>query len=196
MPEDYPSCVQTRSGHEAQNQCNGSRDAPARIGHRFIVGCRVLVTASLRLLVCKADPMCAGGRPDREQCDMMRESRQSGPVAQLGARFHGMEEVKGSNPFRSTKTFPNTSKAYALLGCLHSSTMLSVKVPNEVHTRSRPWPSVGIQRVAFADGTAVSYGHGDERYAGPRIQLGEAIGAGPRARRSTASHRRTCRDFE
>jgi hypothetical protein len=26
-------------------------------------------------------------------------------VAQLGARFHGMEEVKGSNPFRSTK-FP------------------------------------------------------------------------------------------
>jgi hypothetical protein len=25
-----------------------------------------------------------------------------GPVAQLGARFHGMEEVKGSNPFRST----------------------------------------------------------------------------------------------
>jgi hypothetical protein len=30
-----------------------------------------------------------------------------GPVAQLGARFHGMEEVKGSNPFRSTKTKPN-----------------------------------------------------------------------------------------
>ena len=30
-----------------------------------------------------------------------------GPVAQLGARFHGMEEVKGSNPFRSTKTTPN-----------------------------------------------------------------------------------------
>ena len=29
----------------------------------------------------------------------------SGPVAQLGARFHGMEEVKGSNPFRSTKIF-------------------------------------------------------------------------------------------
>jgi hypothetical protein len=25
-------------------------------------------------------------------------------VAQLGARFHGMEEVKGSNPFRSTKS--------------------------------------------------------------------------------------------
>jgi hypothetical protein len=26
-----------------------------------------------------------------------------GPVAQLGARFHGMEEVDGSNPSRSTK---------------------------------------------------------------------------------------------
>jgi hypothetical protein len=29
----------------------------------------------------------------------------SGPVAQLGARFHGMEEVVGSNPTRST-SFP------------------------------------------------------------------------------------------
>ena len=27
---------------------------------------------------------------------------QSGPVAQLGARFHGMEEVVGSIPTRST----------------------------------------------------------------------------------------------
>ncbi len=27
---------------------------------------------------------------------------QSGPVAQLGARFHGMEEVAGSIPARST----------------------------------------------------------------------------------------------
>ncbi len=31
----------------------------------------------------------------------------SGPVAQLGARFHGMEEVDGSNPSRSTKTKPD-----------------------------------------------------------------------------------------
>src|ERR1035437_8349013 len=29
--------------------------------------------------------------------------RKRGPVAQLGARFHGMEEVDGSNPSRSTK---------------------------------------------------------------------------------------------
>ena len=30
--------------------------------------------------------------------------QESGPVAQLGARFHGMEEVVGSNPTRSTKS--------------------------------------------------------------------------------------------
>ena len=30
-----------------------------------------------------------------------------GPVAQLGARFHGMEEVVGSIPTRSTKFFNN-----------------------------------------------------------------------------------------
>gem|GEM_PF-3381897 len=29
----------------------------------------------------------------------------SGPVAQLGARFHGMEEVIGSIPIRSTNHF-------------------------------------------------------------------------------------------
>ena len=29
----------------------------------------------------------------------------NGPVAQLGARFHGMEEVEGSNPSRSTTFF-------------------------------------------------------------------------------------------
>ena len=28
-----------------------------------------------------------------------------GPVAQLGARFHGMEEVVGSSPTRSTNPF-------------------------------------------------------------------------------------------
>jgi hypothetical protein len=35
---------------------------------------------------------------------MMETRRGYGPVAQLGARFHGMEEVKGSNPFRSTNS--------------------------------------------------------------------------------------------
>jgi hypothetical protein len=33
----------------------------------------------------------------------------SGPVAQLGARFHGMEEVIGSIPIRSTNSFQYVS---------------------------------------------------------------------------------------
>jgi hypothetical protein len=32
-------------------------------------------------------------------------------VAQLGARFHGMEEVVSSNLTRSTKTSPNISRS-------------------------------------------------------------------------------------
>ncbi len=38
---------------------------------------------------------------------MMVSFFSSGPVAQLGARFHGMEEVVSSNLTRSTKTKPN-----------------------------------------------------------------------------------------
>jgi hypothetical protein len=37
--------------------------------------------------------------------DNSRFTHQSGPVAQLGARFHGMEEVVGSIPTRSTISF-------------------------------------------------------------------------------------------
>src|SRR4029077_8391878 len=37
-------------------------------------------------------------------------SAPSGPVAQLGARFHGMEEVVGSNPTRSTKFFERSTR--------------------------------------------------------------------------------------
>ena len=40
----------------------------------------------------------------------MRRSLQSGPVAQLGARFHGMEEVIGSIPIRSTNHFNNLAE--------------------------------------------------------------------------------------
>ena len=36
-----------------------------------------------------------------------------GPVAQLGARFHGMEEVIGSIPIRSTTLTPAESKSYS-----------------------------------------------------------------------------------
>src|ERR1700732_2608022 len=35
-----------------------------------------------------------------------------GPVAQLGARFHGMEEVVGSNPTRSTNYFQSPKHSY------------------------------------------------------------------------------------
>ncbi len=37
----------------------------------------------------------------------------SGPVAQLGARFHGMEEVVGSIPTRSTKSLNKLDRASA-----------------------------------------------------------------------------------
>ena len=46
----------------------------------------------------------------------LSKSKQSGPVAQLGARFHGMEEVVGSIPTRSTiksTTYGPTSKRLA-----------------------------------------------------------------------------------
>src|SRR5512140_2304352 len=41
-----------------------------------------------------------------------------GPVAQLGARFHGMEEVIGSIPIRSTKSFVRLQlpRSWAWLG--------------------------------------------------------------------------------
>lgn len=39
-----------------------------------------------------------------------------GPVAQLGARFHGMEEVEGSNPSRSTKPFWSASPESIVCG--------------------------------------------------------------------------------
>ena len=38
---------------------------------------------------------------------------ESGPVAQLGARFHGMEEVIGSIPIRSTNKSLSKSISYA-----------------------------------------------------------------------------------
>ena len=39
---------------------------------------------------------------------------ESGPVAQLGARFHGMEEVIGSIPIRSTNNPFNTNDLQTL----------------------------------------------------------------------------------
>src|SRR5579863_3456370 len=41
----------------------------------------------------------------RSRVILLKTSSGIGPVAQLGARFHGMEEVVSSNLTRSTKTF-------------------------------------------------------------------------------------------
>jgi hypothetical protein len=48
-----------------------------------------------------------------------------GPVAQLGARFHGMEEVVGSIPTRSTKISLTPSPS----ACLQSGPSESLKSP-------------------------------------------------------------------
>src|SRR5579884_3684988 len=50
------------------------------------------------------------GRAAEAACYIDEESHRGGPVAQLGARFHGMEEVVSSNLTRSTKTSQNTSE--------------------------------------------------------------------------------------
>lgn len=49
----------------------------------------------------------SSGEAMRQGFGILEGVRTCGPVAQLGARFHGMEEVKGSNPFRSTKSPSN-----------------------------------------------------------------------------------------
>ncbi len=49
---------------------------------------------------------------------MERVSPKSGPVAQLGARFHGMEEVIGSIPIRSTNHFKHLAYPYQIV-CPH-----------------------------------------------------------------------------
>jgi hypothetical protein len=63
--------------------------------------------------------------PDLSGCRLFVFNR--GPVAQLGARFHGMEEVVGSIPTRSTKSSRNilsTSMTRRLAALLRSPDML------------------------------------------------------------------------
>ena len=48
-----------------------------------------------------------------------------GPVAQLGARFHGMEEVIGSIPIRSTKIYIIWNEI--LIAFLHANPQVEVK---------------------------------------------------------------------
>ena len=56
-----------------------------------------------------------------------------GPVAQLGARFHGMEEVKGSNPFRSTNLTPARR--------LSAETSLLVATMDQKSNHNDPFPA-------------------------------------------------------
>ena len=55
-------------------------------------------------------------------------SPNNGPVAQLGARFHGMEEVVGSIPTRSTNLLPSIHA-----GFLHISTFQNLLSSGTCH---------------------------------------------------------------
>jgi hypothetical protein len=63
----------------------------------------------------------------------------SGPVAQLGARFHGMEEVVGSIPTRSTKPFSQLQ--VGSFWCLPEASSFSfgIQIPQN-HPVSQPRP--------------------------------------------------------
>ena len=54
-----------------------------------------------------------------------------GPVAQLGARFHGMEEVIGSIPIRSTKITSEESKSYSRQSLLGDTKIRTRKGHNQ-----------------------------------------------------------------
>jgi hypothetical protein len=62
--------------------------------------------------------------PDSSGCGVFRFNR--GPVAQLGARFHGMEEVVGSIPTRSTKSINNLVAPVAASTGQHCVNLLSL----------------------------------------------------------------------
>src|SRR5579864_4322926 len=67
-------------------------------------------------------------------------SLNSGPVAQLGARFHGMEEVVGSIPTRSTKFSPYIFEvqAFCWKGSFDSRRALAQDFACGLPLRSRP----------------------------------------------------------
>ena len=75
------------------------------------------------------DRIAAGKREYQVSC-----LPRSGPVAQLGARFHGMEEVVGSIPTRSTNKsdFENSLSASRRAG----------KVVGSIPTRSTNSPRI------------------------------------------------------
>jgi hypothetical protein len=63
----------------------------------------VAVSPEITILLASAPIFCAVSLTKRQRSKKIKKSLpQCGPVAQLGARFHGMEEVVGSIPTRST----------------------------------------------------------------------------------------------
>src|SRR5580704_8803630 len=89
-------------------------------------------------------------------------SPKSGPVAQLGARFHGMEEVVGSIPTRSTKSLNNLNGATALSE--------AVCVVTCVVTPCSGAPSEGFHRatLGFHTHVAIPLQHSSAHVAGDR----------------------------
>ena len=61
----------------------------------------------------------------------------SGPVAQLGARFHGMEEVVSSNLTRSTKHIPYTPRELRPRVAESAPPIIPTQGPKKVQTRSK-----------------------------------------------------------
>src|SRR5512141_2632691 len=70
---------------------------------------------------------------ENEASGNTRFPTQCGPVAQLGARFHGMEEVVGSIPTRSTISFQR-------LACPHPPPLSRAfpPAPNKQKARNQP----------------------------------------------------------
>ena len=60
-----------------------------------------------------------------------------GPVAQLGARFHGMEEVVSSNLTRSTKTISYTLRKLRPHVAVSAPPIIPTQGPKKVQTRSK-----------------------------------------------------------
>jgi hypothetical protein len=92
-------------------------------------------------------------RPDRygilardrcsKRCDCQRARARvlrfvlNGPVAQLGARFHGMEEVVSSNLTRSTKTISYTLRKLRPHVAVSAPPIIPTQGPKKVQTRSK-----------------------------------------------------------
>jgi hypothetical protein len=69
----------------------------------------------------------------------IRRTLRCGPVAQLGARFHGMEEVIGSIPIRSTKILVN-------IKCLQAPAGIELKGSLALFSASACDPIPGLRR--------------------------------------------------